>query len=44
MATAKEMTPAVSVRRPGMSGQYGFASPLVKLATRAVPAQISTAV
>ena len=44
MATANAITPVVSVRSCGMSGQYGLASPSVKLATRADPDQISTAV
>jgi hypothetical protein len=43
MAVANAITPEVSVRRCGMLGQYGFASPAVKLATRADPIQISTA-
>ncbi len=44
MATANAMTPVVSVRRCGMTDQYGLASPPVKLATRADPDQISMAV
>lgn len=41
MLIVNAMTPAVSVRSCGMSGQYGLASPLAKLATRADPIQTS---
>jgi hypothetical protein len=43
-AAANAATPVVSVRNCGMFGQYGLASPPVKLATKAEPDQISTAV